>query len=163
MNISWYWLILQGHKVVGGLWNTSGLKWADFIPAEEITTFLKDNVSSILKIEYELLYLHDDIIKMCIHIKKHLIKICSIQNIVLYSYTYCQRMFLIVDISANSLWYACLDCYWQKLEFTTSDGSQPTTPTTAMPMIKVEESLNNLLADNKSNEDIFDWIEVCVF
>ncbi|XP_069119256.1 LOW QUALITY PROTEIN: eukaryotic translation initiation factor 4 gamma 3-like [Argopecten irradians] len=46
------------------------------------------------------------------------------------------------------------------LDFTEPDGSQPTTPTIAMPMETIQENLDQLLQEKKaSNEDIFDWIE----
>ncbi|XP_060075672.1 eukaryotic translation initiation factor 4 gamma 3-like isoform X2 [Ylistrum balloti] len=46
------------------------------------------------------------------------------------------------------------------LDFTEPDGSQPSTPTIAMPLESIQENLDMLLQEKKStNEDIFDWIE----
>ncbi|XP_056018647.1 eukaryotic translation initiation factor 4 gamma 3-like isoform X6 [Ostrea edulis] len=51
----------------------------------------------------------------------------------------------------------------KKLEFTTGDDSQPSTPTVSISMENVEGKLHQLLVKEKAdNEAIFDWIEECV-
>ena len=49
---------------------------------------------------------------------------------------------------------------FQKLEFTKGGDSVPTTPTTGLPMVKIEEELDRLIVlEKKDNETVFDWIE----
>ncbi|XP_076087139.1 eukaryotic translation initiation factor 4 gamma 3-like isoform X1 [Mytilus galloprovincialis] len=48
----------------------------------------------------------------------------------------------------------------KKLEFTTRDGSTPTTPTVRMPLERIQENLQDLVVEKVvRNEEIFDWIE----
>ena len=48
----------------------------------------------------------------------------------------------------------------QKLEFTKGGDSVPTTPTTGLPMVKIEEELHRLIVlEKRDNEQVFDWIE----
>lgn len=48
----------------------------------------------------------------------------------------------------------------KKLEFTKGGDSVPTTPTTGLPMVTIEEELNRLVVvEKRDNETVFDWIE----
>ncbi|XP_052081892.1 eukaryotic translation initiation factor 4 gamma 1-like isoform X1 [Mytilus californianus] len=48
----------------------------------------------------------------------------------------------------------------KKLEFTTRDGSTPTTPTVRMPLERIQDNLHDLVVEKAvRNEEIFDWIE----
>lgn len=58
--------------------------------------------------------------------------------------------------------FSSIVLFFQKLEFTTRDGSTPTTPTVRMPLERIQENLQDLVVEKGvRNEEIFDWIEVC--
>ena len=50
---------------------------------------------------------------------------------------------------------------FQKLDFTTTDGSQPSSPTVGMPIERIQAYLQDLVVEKQvRTEEIFEWIEV---
>ncbi len=49
-------LLLQGHKKVGDMWKSSGLRWSDFLPqGQDVNKFVQNHVSLTFSISNQLL------------------------------------------------------------------------------------------------------------